>query len=313
MATKEVILSGGPIDTPKILLLSGVGPPEALKAHSIPVQHPLPAVGRNLNDRLFLELVSVTKPGSYNRTSRIVDPDTLAAARTQYQKDKTGDLVGYYLPQMIGYFKSPAILETPEFSTLDPEIQAWLKHKTKPHYEIISHNPSPSVKAPEEYIAIAVAVEGTHGGQGSVTLKSADPTDPPLIDPTFLSHPFDQRLALQAMKEALKLISDPDLMKDTLRLGAGPEGGFDATDEQIMAYARKTAISMWHMCGTVKMGKSADQAGVDNDCKVFGMEGLRVVDLSVVPFLPSAHTQACGYLIGVTAAEKMMKEYGAKG
>lgn len=311
MAKKEVILSGGPVDTPKLLLLSGVGPPEALNAHSIPVKHPLPAVGRNLNDRLLLELVSVTKPGCYNRTSRIVDPDTLATARTQYQKDKTGDLAGYYLPQMIGYFKSPAILKTKEFGTLDPDIQTLLQHETKPHYEVISHNPSPSIKAPEEYIAIVVAIEGTHGGHGSVTLKSSDPADPPLIDPTFLTHPFDERLALHAVKEALELISDPDLMKDTLRLGAGPEGGFDATDEQIMAYVRQKAISMWHTCGTVRMGKSGDQAGVDKDCKVFGLEGLRVADLSVVPLLPSAHTQACGYLIGVTAAEKMVKEYNA--
>lgn len=306
-ARKEVILSAGALDSPKLLLLSGVGPETELSKLHIPVVVDLPGVGQNLCDRLFLELVSVRKPGTHHRTSYITSPAGLDEPRKQWIKDGSGPLAGYYLPQMIGYFKSDKVIQSEEFKGLDSKRQRALTAETKPHYEIVSHNPSPSVQAPETYIGMATAFEGNYAARGSVSLKSADPKDPPVIDPKFLVEPYDRRVAIEAVRETLKLIDSPQMAKGQVRLATGPE---DRTDEAILDYVRKTAISMWHCSGTVRMGKEGDPGTcVDSNFRVCGVKGLRVADMSVTPFLLSAHTQAAAYLIGETAAEKIIAEY----
>lgn len=201
---------------------------------------------------------------------------------------------------------------------------------------------------------MAVAFEGNYSARGSVTLKSADPKDPPLIDPKFLAEPFDRRVAIEAVREGLRFLDSPQIAKDQVRLAAGPE---DRSDEAILVcsyspnlivyqrtilmdlcvsqnYIRKTAMSMWHCSGTVRMGKVAQPGTcVDNEFRVCGLKKLRVADMSVAPFLlryvasqehiqtkrsrntdrlapfSSAHTQAAAYLIGETAAEKIIAEY----
>ncbi|KAL9132931.1 MAG: hypothetical protein Q9175_005887 [Cornicularia normoerica] len=312
-ANMEVILSAGALDSPKLLLLSGIGPEAELSKLHIPIVKDLPGVGKNLCDRLFLELVSIRAAGSHYRTSYITSPDELYEARKQWIKDRSGPLAGYYLPQMIGYFKSDKVIQSEEFQRLDSELQRPLFAETKPHYEIVSHNPSPTVQAPDKYIGIAAAFEGNYAARGSVTLKSADSKDPPVIDPKFLAEPFDRRVAIEAVRETLKLLDLPHIAKEQVRLAAGPE---DRSDEAILNYVRKTAISMWHCSGTVRMGKKKEPGTcVDSNFQVCGVDGLRVVDMSVAPFLLrlslflSAHTQAAAYLIGETAAEKIIAEY----
>lgn len=167
----------------------------------------------------------------------------------------------------------------------------------------LQQSPSPSVKAPELYLASAVAFPATETG-GEMTLQSSNPTDPPLINPKFLSHPFDRYLAIQSVRETLDFLQTPLLAREQERLAAGPKGreddeilvrfcGQSTTPRPAVAYliwqeyVRNTATSMWHACGTVKMGKPQDtDACVDTDFKVRGLEGLRVVDMSVAPFLP---------------------------
>jgi len=143
-AQREVILSGGSIDTPKILLLSGIGPANDLRQLGIPIIHDLPGVGKNLNDRLFLELVTTQKPGSHHRTSYVDSLEKLEEARKQWTVDQTGPLSDYYMPQMIGYFQSDRVLASEEFQTLDLATQEALRARTKPSYEIISVSPAMS-------------------------------------------------------------------------------------------------------------------------------------------------------------------------
>ncbi|KAL9027105.1 MAG: hypothetical protein Q9196_004327 [Gyalolechia fulgens] len=280
---KEIILAAGAIDSPKLLLLSGIGPAQDLEALHIPVVQDLPGVGRNLQDRLFLELVTVQDPGSHHRTSYIDSPSALEQARKEWAKTQSGPLSDYYLPQMIAYLRSDQIISSNEFQDLDKPSRELYCADTKPMYEIVSQNPSPSVKAPDKYLSTAVAFPGNHG-TGSIALSSSDPKDPPIINPSFLSHPFDKRLAIESVRETLEFLNKPLMAKGSLRLAAGPEG---TSDEEILAYVRKTAISMWHACGTVKMGKP-EEAGtcVDKDFKVLGVQNLRVVDMSILPFLP---------------------------
>lgn len=131
-------MSAGALDSPKLLLLSGIGPETESSKFQIPLVVDLPGVGQNLCDRLFLELVSIRKAGNHHRTSYITSPDTLEAARKQWKKDKSGPLTGYFLPQMIGYFKNDKMIQSEEFQGLDTGLQRAFTAETKPHLEIIS-------------------------------------------------------------------------------------------------------------------------------------------------------------------------------
>ena len=97
-ATREVVLAAGAIDSPKLLLLSGIGPPKDLQKLGIPLNQDLPGVGKNLHDRLFLELVTVQDPSGHHRTSYIDSPAALEQARKQWLSSQSGLLSDYYLP-----------------------------------------------------------------------------------------------------------------------------------------------------------------------------------------------------------------------
>lgn len=133
-----MILSAGALDSPKLLLLSGIGPIAELSKLRIPIIRDLPGVGNNLCDRLFLPLVSIRQEGSHHRTYHTTTPDGLEGARIQWIKNKSGPLAEHYLPQMIGYFKCDKIVQSEEFQELDEELQKALFAETKPTYEIIS-------------------------------------------------------------------------------------------------------------------------------------------------------------------------------
>ena len=118
-ARKEVILSAGAIDSPKLLLLSGIGPESELAEHGIEQMHDIPGIGKNLRDHLWTEIVTVQKAGSPHRSSYIHIPALLEEARLQWSKDKSGPLSYYFLPQMIAYLKSDSIVQSTEFRDLD--------------------------------------------------------------------------------------------------------------------------------------------------------------------------------------------------
>ncbi|CAO1604626.1 hypothetical protein XANCAGTX0491_008170 [Xanthoria calcicola] len=233
-ARKEIILSAGAIDTPKLLLLSGIGPPSHLSHHRLPLIHALPSIGQKLHDRLFICIVSIQKPtASHHRTSypTAMTPEKLMSARKQWATDQTGELASYNMPQMIGFIRSSTILAGEEFGKLGEESQRGLTGKTKPTYEIISQGPHPSIPAPHLYLATAVAFHATESSTGSVTLSSSNPTDAPLINPNFLAHPFDRHLAINAVREAMELLEKPELAEDVVRVAEGPGG---KGDEEIL-------------------------------------------------------------------------------
>lgn len=307
-ANREVILSAGAIDSPKLLLLSGIGPADELKDHGIKPVYDLPGVGKNLHDRLFFRLVTTRRPGGYHRTSYIDTPAALVEARKEWATHQSGSLSSYHLPQMIGYFKAGRVIQSKEFQDLGESTRRMLEMERTPDFEILSHNPNagPAVQSPEQYFAIAVALMNTQSS-GTVTLASTNPSTAPLIDPKFLSPPFDCRLAIESLRAALAFLDLECLKKDEVRLAAGPA---ERGDKELLDYVRHNAISMWHPCSTCKMGPLSEPSTcVDSDFRLLGVQGLRVVDMSVAPSLPSAHTQAVAYLIGETAAEKIIAEY----
>ena len=135
---QEVILSAGALDSPKLLLLSGIGSKDELAKYDIAVVRNLPGIGQNLRDHLWLELVTTQKSSSPHRTSYIRSPDDLRTARAQWMEDKTGPLSDNNLPQMIGYLKCDRILDSKEFQELDSGTRKYFEAETTPNYELIS-------------------------------------------------------------------------------------------------------------------------------------------------------------------------------
>ena len=286
-ADLEVILSAGAVNSPKVLLLSGIGPVPEIEKHSIAVRLDLPAVGRGLKDHHHINPTWIRAPHTTNRHTFYQSPSLQAAAREQWNKDGTGPLSEISCILTAGFFKSDAVYKSDEFKALSEERQRHLSQPTVPLYEVLLNGPSaeqlvsPSTAQPMASILILVL---NSENSGTVTLSSSDPADPPLCDPKFFSNPFGRRVAVEATREAMVVADSPEFQKDTVGLLHGPKS---TNEEDILQYWRETTCSTWHPCGTVRMGKEGDKsAGVDPSFRVLGTKRLRVVDLSVMPILP---------------------------
>ncbi|KAI0125603.1 hypothetical protein BJ170DRAFT_439566 [Xylariales sp. AK1849] len=282
-ARQEVIVSGGALNSPQILLLSGIGPPEELQKHGIAPLHELAQVGKNLQDHC------------------------LSTAGIIIKKDH--DKAFRQSPTPMGWFKVPAILESDEFNALPREMQDYLQKPNVPNWELATHTPflDGTTVGKDEEIFSCLCLLMNPQSRGTVTLQSANPKDAPIIDPKFLTHPFDRKTAIESFRELLRFFQAPVWKEKTIRNLAWPR---DDSDEAILECFSSHLGSSWHMCGTVNMGKNAKEACVDSSFKVFGLERLRVADLSVCPMVPNNHTQTTAYIVGELAAEKLIAEYG---
>ncbi|KAH8879216.1 alcohol oxidase [Thozetella sp. PMI_491] len=309
----EVIMSAGALDTPRILMHSGIGPADQLSQFGIPVAHAMPAVGQGLRDHAFSPLVYTRTETSTERASFYGDQAAQDAALEQWKHESgTGPWAKFACECGIGFFKSAATAASREFQTLPPQEQRYLNHPTVPHFEVFSHFPMhwflPDF--PREQLNYACLLVFLYNAQarGQVTLQSADPNVPLRFDPNFLGCEYDRRAAIEALREVLRFTRTPAYAKDTTGALAAPASD---SDEDLLAYWRQTISSSWHMTGTAKMGKPTDaDAVVGPDFRVLGIQGLRIADMSVVPVLASCHTQAVAYITGLTCAEKLVKEYG---
>jgi choline dehydrogenase-like flavoprotein len=135
-AKNEVVLSAGALNTPQILMLSGIGPADELAKHNISLLHDMPEIGQNLQDHAFCGAAIITKPGTEGRMAYETDPEAQKAARAQHKKDQSGLLNSIYCSNPMGYFKSDAIVASKEFADLDSYTKEHLKKPTVPLFEI---------------------------------------------------------------------------------------------------------------------------------------------------------------------------------
>ncbi|KIW00229.1 uncharacterized protein PV09_08267 [Verruconis gallopava] len=287
-ARKEIILSGGALNSPQLLLLSGIGPKEEIEKHSIRTVHDLPMVGKNLRDHCYSAVGIVVKHG----------PDFVETD------------VAPLCPSPMAFLKSAAAMSSKEFASLPCDIQRHLSQPTIPNFEIATHTP-PSMldyePSPDVSFVGAICILDNAQSHGTLTLKSADPNEAPIIDPKFATHPFDRKVLIDGIRQTIRLLQAPIYAKNTIEV-LGPDPNAD--DEEIWEHIRTHFGSSWHMSCTVKMGRTPDEACVDSNFKVFGLEGLRVADMSVCPFVPNNHVQSTAYVLGEILAEKLAKEYG---
>lgn len=311
MATKEVILSAGSLDTPKILMHSGIGPAKELHKFNIPLIHDLPAIGQGLRDHFFAPLIVTRNPSTNDRTTFYGNEATMAAAQTQWEKDNTGPWTKYGCQIGAGWFKSDRITSSAEFNALPDSVREFMNRETVPHWELITGFPAhfmfPDLFQDYSYTCFTVFLMNEQS-TGEVRLQSSNPDVPLLFNPRVLEHPFDRRACIEMYRHLLEVARHPAFAKDTIATILGPKSD---SDEDILRFWKETLSSTWHMTGTVKMGKpGSPDAAVDSRFRVFGMESLRVADMSVVPVLTNNHTQATAYVTGVTCADVLIEEYG---
>ncbi|KAF4980332.1 hypothetical protein FZEAL_3649 [Fusarium zealandicum] len=312
LASKEVVLSAGSLDTPKILMHSGIGPKDQLEQFGLPVVKDVPSIGQGLRDHMFCPLVYTRKEGDTERAPFYGDQKAMDDALEQWKRDGTGPWTKFACEVGIGWFKLDKLVASEEFKALPADEQSFLNKETVPHYEVLTHFPIhwfiPGF--PQDSLNYSCLLVFYYNGQsrGEATLQSADPNAPLKFDPKFLSSPFDRRVAIESLRDVFRIAKYEGYSKDNLAMLAGPQGD---SDEDLLAYWRQTISSSWHMSGTTKMGKAGDaDAVVDSDFRVIGFENLRVADMGVAPILSNCHTQSVAYVTGVTCAEKLIAEYG---
>lgn len=279
-ANKEVILSGGAINSPQLLMLSGIGDPAHLGEFGIDVVMALPGVGQNLQDHL------ATMPTWY-----VTQKVSLAGA------ESLGNVAKFLLRKK-GLLTSN-VGEAGGFIKLDPASAApELQFHFAPVFFIRHGFDSPQ----EHGMTIGPTLVKVES-KGSITLKSADPFAYPSIQPNYLSAEADMDILVEGVKIARKIANQPAL-KPFLGAEYTP-GGTVQTDAEIREFVRNFTQSLYHPVGTCKMGVDP-MAVVNPELKVHGVTGLRVVDASIMPVIVNANTNAPTIMIAEKAADMIL-------
>ncbi|MFT4189727.1 MAG: GMC family oxidoreductase N-terminal domain-containing protein [Aeromicrobium sp.] len=276
-ADAEVVLSGGAVNSPQLLMLSGIGPGAHLREHGIDVVVDSPEVGRNLQDHPVSGVLLDTR-GATDLAELLNLPNLLLA-----QKLGRGPLSSN-VAESGAFFRSSGDQPAPDLQLHVLPTSFWdngLHEPTKRGMVIAS---------------TLVRVESA----GQVTLRSADPTWHPEIDPAYYADPSDLDRMVVGTRRALEIAASGPL-RDHVTSPWAPYG-WDPTDEQIRSTVARLTQTIYHPVGTCSIGKV-----VDADLRVQGVEGLRVADASVMPRVPRGNTNAPAIMVGEKAAD-LIKE-----
>ncbi|MGH6895721.1 MAG: GMC family oxidoreductase [Geminicoccaceae bacterium] len=280
-AEAEVLVTAGAIGSPKLLLLSGIGPADELRALGIEVVHDLPGVGRNLQDHIDVYVISeLCGPHSYNKHTRL---HRQLWAGLQYYTFGCGPVTSN-LAEAGGFWYADPKARSPDIqfhflpgSGLEAGVTQLCEHGCTLNSAFLRPQ-----------------------SRGTVRLAGTDPFAHPLIDPNYLAEEYDRRISIGGLRLAREIMAQP-AFRPYLRAERlpGPEVRSDA---EVLAYARQHGKTDYHPVGTCKMGVD-EMAVVDLELKARGLERLRVCDSSVMPRLVSSNTNAPTLMIGEKAAE----------
>ncbi len=282
MAAKEVILCGGAFNSPQLLQLSGVGRPDDIRRHGIDMVHELPGVGQNLQDHLDFILAYKTRDTD-NFGIGLAGTIGLIKHILKWRKDGTG-MVATPFAEGAAFLKTDPGLDRPDVQ-LHFVISVVDNHAKKLH---LGYGYSCHVCAVRPY------------SRGEVFLKSGDPMADPGIDPKFLSDPRDLATTIKGAKMTRQIMNAPAMAKYKKRELFGVKD--DMSDADWEAHIRARADTIYHPIGTCKMGVD-DMAVVDPELRVHGLDGLRVVDASIMPTLIGGNTNAPTIMIAEKAAD----------
>ncbi|XP_074596379.1 L-sorbose 1-dehydrogenase-like [Brevipalpus obovatus] len=306
-ATREIIVAAGAYNTPKLLMLSGIGPASHLHQHGIPVVVDSPGVGQNYQDHAFsIVPYTISSKVGYAQTLELEAFSQIL----EYTTNKTG-FMSSTGTTIQGYLRTKYAKDS------RPDIQI---HQTISTPKAFSFNLKDSVT--NEYISRHVgediltllAILVRPQSKGRIELQSANPLDPPRIDPNVFSHPDDMKTMVEAVM-AIRKIMNTTIIQE--KLGAVPfentlpgcSSFAEDSYEFVECLIRTLTYLEFHCCCTAKMGSSDDpMAVVDHELRVKGVENLRIVDASVWPEVVTGNTMAAAIAVGERAADVIKGE-----
>ncbi|GAB6022709.1 hypothetical protein CHUAL_006805 [Chamberlinius hualienensis] len=298
-STKEVIISAGVLQSPKILMLSGIGPEDHLKEFNIPVIANLPGVGSHFVDHVG----SAVTQWSSNAFPTITQADLNSMLNyAQWQLFKTGPLTVSFQIEGTGYMSTPFNQDTDW-----PDAQFFLVSTSNGFLQ-------PAFTAVGNFMIVSYLIHPK--SVGTVRLQSADPADSPLINPNYFDHVDDRKVLAAATKLAFTLGNSDVFKKYNFTFNSKPVGGCDKVDFQSEEYwgcaFQTVTFPGLHGTGTCKMGVENDTMAVVEPIglKVYKVKGLRVIDASIMPYVVSGNTNAPTNMIAEKTADAIKKDYG---
>ncbi|TYB83088.1 choline dehydrogenase [Maritimibacter fusiformis] len=285
-AGREVILAASSINTPKLLMLSGIGPAAHLAEHGVEVIVDRPGVGQNLQDHLEVYVqFAAAKPITLYRYWNLAGKALIGA---QWLVTKTG-LGASNQFESAAFIRSDAGVEYPDIQFHFLPIAVRYDGKTAAEGHGFQAHVGPMRSA----------------SRGAVTLASADPEEAPKIAFNYMSHDEDWRDWRKALRLTREVFAQPALaehVKHEIQPGAAAQ-----SDAALDDFVREHAESAYHPCGTARMGRADDPgAVVDPECRVIGVEGLRVADSSIFPRITNGNTNAPSIMVGEKAADHIL-------
>jgi len=291
-ARREVVLSAGPIKSPQLLELSGIGQAERLQALGIPVVHDAPEVGENLRDHLQARITyECTRPVTLNDIMNSRVRTMMMGAR--------------YLLNRKGWMSTPSTSAHAQLRTRPGQQR--LQVKIQLHY----------VSGDTRYVGKGMGLDPFPGFQmgffqlrpqsrGWLHANTPDPMVDPVIEPRYLTEPEDVEAMLDALKFSRRIVDQPALRPYAKR---ETRPGIDMqADDELLQYIKTCGQTSWHPIGTCRMGGD-ERSVVDPQLRVRGVERLRVIDSSIMPTMPSSNTNAGSIMIGERGAD-LLREPG---
>lgn len=282
----EVILSGGVFNTPKLLMLSGIGDPEHLTEHGISVVHANHHVGLNLHDHASAHVKALVRTRTTNMENT---PLRRLKLGIQYKLLGSGAATHHW--------PAVAFVKLRPDSTY-PDLQY--------HFGAFIAEAGPDGMVFPHYPGVTVLANVTRPrSRGYVRLKSADPLDAPIIQPNLLGDSHDVETLIAGIRFGRRLLATTAFANEFI--GEHFPGVEKQSDAELEVHLRRAAATTYHSCGTAKMGID-EAAVVDPRLRVTGIKGLRVADSSIIPQIPSGNTNAISIAIGEKASDLIMED-----
>jgi choline dehydrogenase-like flavoprotein len=291
VARKETIVAAGPINSPHLLMVSGIGPGTELQAVGVTVVHDLPGVGKNLHDQLEVNITSsINVPLSYDRQDRYWNAARHALQWLIYRRG----------PATATVSQGGAFIRTND-QVRSPDIQVHME----PAYVVWSEGASKKIQRVPGHGITLISVNVRPTSRGAITLTSPRIEDFPDIDPNYLSDEHDLATSTAGFREIRKILAQPELARYVI--AEQNPGASVRSDDEIAAFIRQYGVTDFHPVGTCRMG--ADPlAVVDARLRVHGIGRLRVIDSSIMPKIISGNTQAATFMIGEKGADMVLAD-----
>jgi choline dehydrogenase len=297
-AAREVILCGGAINSPQLLQLSGVGPADLLRQNGVEVLVDAPGVGENLQDHYVISATYRLKPGVVS-VNELTKGARFVGEAIKYAFQRKG-LLSLSAAHIAVFCKSRPDL-------VSPDIQFHVLPATMDVDKLVNQQKMELEGQPGLTIA---PCQVRPESRGTIRIKSSDPTVYPSIQPNYLSDPLDQEVAVASLKWGRRIASQPALQA-YIDHEMAPGEALNS-DAMLLEYARMAGSTIYHPVGTCQMGHGP-AAVVDPQLRVHGVQGLRVVDASVMPRLVSGNTNAPTIMIAEKAADMILGKLALAG